>query len=68
MKSRNKSKKRDRSMRHAFIYINLLKADLGLPFNEIVEILNDDNYRTRSGEQYTEKQVLNIYSQCSIIK
>jgi len=55
-------------MRHAFIYINLLKADLGLPFNEIVEILNDDNYRTRSGEQYTEKQVLNIYSQCSIIK
>jgi hypothetical protein len=49
-------------MRHAFIYINLLKTDLGLPFNEIVKILNNDNYRTREGEQYTEKQVLDIWN------
>jgi hypothetical protein len=48
-------------MRHAFIYINLLKTDLGMPFNEIVKILNNDNYRTREGEQYTEKQVLDIW-------
>lgn len=62
MHSRKKSTKRDRSIRHAFIYINILKTDLGLTFNEIANYLNDDNYRTRDGEKYTESQVVEVWN------
>jgi hypothetical protein len=62
MNSRNISTKRDRSMRHAFLYINILKTDLGLSFKEITKYLNHDNYRTRAGEKYTESQVIEVWN------
>jgi len=53
--------KRDRSIRHAFIYINILKTDLGLTFDEIAKYLNVDNYRTRDGEKYTALRVAEVW-------
>jgi len=62
MNSKKISTKRDRNTRHAFIYINILKTDLGLSFTEITKYLNNDNYRTRDGDQYTEKQVIEVWN------
>ncbi len=62
MNSKRTSTKRDRSVRHAFIYINILKTDLGLNFDEIAKYLNDDNYRTRDGERYTLARVVEIWN------
>ena len=61
MKSVSKSPSRDRNERHAFIYINILKTDLGLTFAEISEQLNIDNYRTRDGRIFTEETVSRIW-------
>jgi hypothetical protein len=52
-----KSLKIDRNGRHAFIYINILKTDLGLTFGEIADQLNEDNYRTRDGGKFTAYKV-----------
>jgi len=61
MSKRRKIPRRDRSIRHAFLYINVLRTDLGITVKEITKYLNDDNYRTRDGLPYTEKQVLEIW-------
>ncbi len=49
-------------MRHAFIYINILRTDLGLKFDEIAKYLNDDNYRTRDGKRYTSARVIEVWN------
>jgi aspartyl/asparaginyl beta-hydroxylase (cupin superfamily) len=61
MSQKKKLAFRDRSVRHAFIYINILKTELGLNFDEIAIQLNIDNYRTRDGEKYTAKRVSRIW-------
>jgi hypothetical protein len=62
MSPKKKLANRDKSMRHAFIYINILKTDLGLTFDEIAKYLNDDNYRTRDGETYTSARVVEVWN------
>jgi hypothetical protein len=59
MSPKKKLAYRDRSVRHAFIYINILKTELGLNFEEIAVQLNVDNYRTREGEKY--RRMIKLY-------
>lgn len=61
MSSKKKSEIRDRNIRHAFIYINILKTDLGLTFAGIAEQLNTDNYRTRDGRKFTADIVSHVW-------
>jgi hypothetical protein len=62
MNPKKKLANRDRSVRHAFIYINKLKTYTGLSFIEISTLLNKDNYRTREGEKYTVERVSEIWN------
>jgi hypothetical protein len=52
---RKKLPKRDRSAYHAFIYINILKTEMGMDFPEIAEKLYVYNYRTRDGGNILQK-------------